>query len=922
METFNGLQVSKQNSFIFSANCCIFGMNEHKLKMKNIIYALIVCFGFCKINAQVVTAASTPTNLVQNVLLGTGVTASNITYTGYANAISSFTASASTNLGISSGVYLTSGSYLQNDPLGFGGGQDGPLGPSSNFQSISNGAAGDPYLDAISGNTTFDAAILEFDFVPQSDTVKFRYTFGSEEYNDYVGSTVNDAFAFVLSGVSTPLAPVNLALIPGSAIPVSINTVNNGNSFAASTGPCTNCAYFRDNFNGTIDVTYDGMTVVLTAVHPVICGETYHIKIMISDAGDEAFDSGVFLEAGSFSSSVPLSIATSVNGNYNDTIAAEGCDQIKLDFIRSLTDTANATSYTVTIGGSAVNGIDYTTLSSTINFPVGEDTVSYILNPLADANVEAMENVSITISNITVCGLVTSVTYNFYIEDTPPIVVTASNDTTICPGVSASLFATASGGSGTPYTYTWTGGLGAGTNVVATPNSTTTYTVTVDDNCPSSPAVSEQITINVVPTFVLSIPNQDTVFCSNEGVVNINAVTTPATPGTWSVLTGLTDLGGGQASINTSLAPLGNSTLIFTAGGAGGCGDKDTVTIVINPFVGSSFNAIPSFCANSTSVTANPLNTGGVWYLDNVIFNGTVDPTLLTVGTHDIKYVIGGPTCPDSTTQQFTVNPLPIIDFTVDTTEGCLVGGNVFSFQSVLTNPTVAGGTYNWSFNGTANSTLQNPVHLFSQAGTYNVSLNYTDPNGCQGSVAHNSFITVHPMPVANFYASNYSPSDIEPEVNFINTSSGAISYVWNIADLDTFTTTNANYTFDNSGIYPITLIATNQFNCTDTITQEIEYTIDFTFYVPNSFTPNKNYGLNSTFHAECVGINYTQGYTMLIYDRWGEKLYETTDYYSGWNGTKNNSGGKTFQDVYIYKFTFKDLKGRTYTRTGTVTLL
>jgi hypothetical protein len=219
---------------------------------------------------------------VQNVLLGAGVTASNITYTGYANSISSFSASGATNLGIGSGLYLTSGSYLQNDPLGFGGGQDGPLGPSSNFQSVICNTPGDPYLDAISGNTTFDAAILEFDFIPQSDTVKFRYTFGSEEYNDFVSSGpggVNDAFAFVLTGVSTVLPPTNLALIPGTATPVSIFTVNNGNSFGVSTGPCLNCAYYRDNINNGIDVVYDGLTVVLTATHPVFVEKRIILKL-------------------------------------------------------------------------------------------------------------------------------------------------------------------------------------------------------------------------------------------------------------------------------------------------------------------------------------------------------------------------------------------------------------------------------------------------------------------------------------------------------------------------------------------------------------------------------------------------------------------------------------------------------------------
>lgn len=299
--------------------------------MKKFLLATLLVFVFYKGNAQVTTNTSyTPTSLVNTVLLGGGVAAFNVTYTGYPNAIARFDATAGTNLGFTSGVYLTSGSVLAVDPLGWGG-PDGPAGPSSSLQSLSQYYPGDADLNALlsalncAPMTTTDAAVLEFDFIPVTDTIQFQYRFGSEEYNDYVGDLCtgtsfefNDVFAFYLQGVTTPFPKTNIALIPGTSTPVSIYTVNNGNSFGASMGPCMNCAYYVDNYTGPINVVYDGLTTILTAVALVVPGQTYHIKLAVADAVDNAYDSGVFLKANSFTS-FPLPVTlVNFNGNCNN----------------------------------------------------------------------------------------------------------------------------------------------------------------------------------------------------------------------------------------------------------------------------------------------------------------------------------------------------------------------------------------------------------------------------------------------------------------------------------------------------------------------------------------------------------------------------------------------------------------------------
>ncbi|MBL0050718.1 MAG: choice-of-anchor L domain-containing protein [Bacteroidetes bacterium] len=170
----------------------------------------------------------TPQQLVQNVLLGSGITAFNITYTGAPNAIGSFNG-ANSNIGIGSGVIMTSGD-IANAP-----------GPNNlGGAGTPNQTAGDNDLNNLGGGNTFDGCILEFDFIPLSNDIKFNFAFGSEEYNEFVNTSFNDVFAFFLSGPGI-VGLKNIALIPNTTLPVSINNINNGN---ANAGPCMNCTYF------------------------------------------------------------------------------------------------------------------------------------------------------------------------------------------------------------------------------------------------------------------------------------------------------------------------------------------------------------------------------------------------------------------------------------------------------------------------------------------------------------------------------------------------------------------------------------------------------------------------------------------------------------------------------------------------------
>lgn len=261
---------------------------------KNITPSLLwMGLAFASSSFALSTDATFTANDLANTMLGDGVTISNVTYTGAPAAAGIFT-DGNSSIGFDSGIILSSGDIAN------------VIGPNvDDGITTDNGQAGDTDLNTlIPGFTTNDAAVLEFDFsvdpVPGGSlepvTVSFQYVFASDEYNEFVNSKYNDVFGFFVNGN-------NIALVPGTTIPVSINNVNSENPYnPASTFP-TAVYYVNndlDDGGGSIDTEMDGLTVVLNAEVSVVPGETNHMKLAIADAGDYILDSNVFIKAGSF----------------------------------------------------------------------------------------------------------------------------------------------------------------------------------------------------------------------------------------------------------------------------------------------------------------------------------------------------------------------------------------------------------------------------------------------------------------------------------------------------------------------------------------------------------------------------------------------------------------------------------------------
>ena len=276
----------------------------------SLIFSFISLLVYSQITLDNNAPNDNPTYLINDVLLGGGIIASNHSYQGDSVQIGYFDAT-NTNLGINSGIVMATGDIIVLDPFytGFGA-TISNIVTDPDLLNVANSVPPllpSPFTNSFTVGSINDVAVLEFDFVPTSDSLSFEYVFGSEEYFGFENSQYNDVFGFFLSGpgISGPFSSpafhpngsVNLAIVPGSSpeLPITISSVN-------SVTPI-NDQYFVDNTGGLDTIaSADGYTTVLTAYAAVQCGETYHIRLAIADGTDPGLSSFVWLQAGSFAS--------------------------------------------------------------------------------------------------------------------------------------------------------------------------------------------------------------------------------------------------------------------------------------------------------------------------------------------------------------------------------------------------------------------------------------------------------------------------------------------------------------------------------------------------------------------------------------------------------------------------------------------
>lgn len=763
-----------------------------------------------RVNAQLTFNNGLTAQAIAQMLAGPGVTISNATLNCAASGIGSF--SGTSSIGFTSGILLTTGSTAVASP-----------NTSSSSAGACNNTPGDPQLNSLAGATTYDACALEFDIIPLCDTLTFKYVFGSEEYPEYVNSGYNDAFAFYVSGPGITGQP-NIAKLPGTSTFVTIDNVNSG----------ANSQYYVANSGSSIE--YDGYTSGLTAWTLVQPCQTYHVKIVIADAGDCVFDSGVFLEAGS------LQCATVVSAQATIQNAIEGCQDGSIEFCRPAPATSPVT-INFTIAGTAINGTDYTTITTSVTIPAGQLCATIPIVPIADGVTEANETVKI-IYQPGPCPMMDTIT--IVLSDSSPL--NAGPDTTFCTGGSATIGIPALSG----VTYSWSPATGLSSSTSSNPTVTltnggtgpltTNYVLTATAGvCVSTDTVAATVT----PPSSADAGIDQTV-CSLTAVLS-GVISGAATMGTWSGGTGTFNPNNnslnGTYTFSTAELSAGTATLTLTTDDPpGAClAASDQITFTISTPTSVSAGNDQTICIGNTVTLAGSIvgiSTSGIWSGGTGTYNpDNTSPTAVYTpsaaegnsGTVTLTYSPDGPSgaCASANDQMIiTINPIPTAN--AGSGEYVCLGSDITLSGSIggsATSGTWSGGTGTYSPNNTTLNAVYTPSAAEYAADLVELTLTTNDPIGpCTFSTSNVTF-HFYENPVVNFTAGDSAGCPVHC-TDFTNSSTiggGAsiVSLNWDFGDDGPASSEqNPFRCFSESGFYDITLTATSNNGCASLLTQ------------------------------------------------------------------------------------------------------
>lgn len=598
-----------------------------------------------------INTSYTPQQLVEDYLIGPGITVSNVTYRGQLQQFAYFSNGNTTALGMDEGIILCTGNATQ-------------INQSGNIQmSTGLGGNGVPELDAIINNPTYDTndgAVLEFDFIPQDTMLSFYYIFGSEEYPEFVCSSFNDIFAFLISGINPAggmYVDENIALIPGTSLPVAINTVNSGvpgGSYPAS--GCTSLAYsslYVNNNNSSQKPVFDGFTVPLVAIAKVIPCQTYHIKLCIADVSDGVWDSGVFLKRNSFMTNQPVINIASPYAS-QDTMY-EGCSPIEIT-ISHPDPVPYPTNIYLGLSGTATIGTDCSNLPSIVTIPADSTSVTYTLYAYSDTLDEGDESIIIVIGGY--CGIISSDT--IWIKDNPFKVYLS--DSEICEGdVPVTLTPTVVEGK-YPLSFLWNTGATLG-SIAVYPDSTTNYSVTVTDSLSCNATAEATITVNPLPNVFIS--PDDTSVC---GGSSVDLIAYGADNYIWS---------NGFSGDTLTISPYNSTTYYVTGTTEAGCTNSAQATIDIIPYPNIVISASPpAICVGESS----KLRASGA---DNFVWN-TGDSTNQIIVAPEIttNYNVTGYIQSCSQTANITLEVYPSPDVILTVSETHILQGDVIELQA------------------------------------------------------------------------------------------------------------------------------------------------------------------------------------------------------------------------------------------------
>lgn len=479
--------------------------------------------------------------------------------------------------------------------------------------------------------------------------------------------------------------------------------------------------------------------------------------------------------------------------------------------------------------------------------------------------------------------------------------------------------ATASATAGTPaYTYSWlpnpgngqgtsvAGGLGAGS-----------YTCIIKD---SSGCLSAAVITLTQPSQVTVAPMTAPIICISQ-CTPLTASGNGGTPGytySWTL--------NGTAS-TSPVCPPATSIYTVVATDNNNCASvPTTVTVTVRPPLHIVAAPGASVCPGGAD-TLHALGTGGngtytySWYpaagLSTTSGPNPVASPALT-STYTVVISDGCTLPPDSTTVTVTLYPSPVALVTAPDTAGC--APLTVNFTSSLT---PACNSAQWNFGdgkqGTGCTTIS---HIYTSSGLYPVNVQFSDTHQCKTSFSKTAWINVYPLPTALFSVAPQPTTILSPELFFTNNTVDSCTWVWKFGTPlnDSSILKNTSYTYKDTGCYPVMLVAKNMRGCVDTSRTTVCIDPEFTFYAPNSFTPNGD-GLNDVWMPKGQGIDLNN-YSLAIYDRWGNLVFSTNVWGQGWDGqvAKGTPGAQI--DTYVWRVDVKDFSRQNHTFKGICSII
>lgn len=653
--------------------------------------------------------------------------------------------------------------------------------------------------------------------------------------------------------------------------------------------------------NGTAAVTVTVNPYPVVSVTPLTTTVCAGVTTTLTAAGANSYTwspaTGLSATTGTNVDATPLVTTTyTVTGDNNGCTATATAD-INIDPTPTLVLSPDVTicegqTTTLTAGGTGANSYDWTPATG----------LSAVTGTSVDANPATNTTYTITaVGNVCNATGTIEVTVNPY-----PVINVSPASATICEGETQTF--TASGAAA----FTWSPGTGLSSTtdaiVDANPITTTTYEV-IGSDAGCNDTIDVTLTVNPIPVTTVS---PDVTICSG---TSTPLVAGGATTYVWSPTTGLSS----GTNPNVTADPATTTTYTVT-GTSNSCSSSVDVTVTVNPT--PSVGVLPltyAYCeGGSVDLEAYGADTY-VWSPATGLSattgtNVTANPSVTTT------YTITGTSlgCIDDETITVSVYPNPVVDFSASDTVGCQPLCVDFTNNSTISSGNIAG--YFWTLGDGTTSTATTLSHCYSDTGVYTVELTATSDNNCVTKLTKQGYITVNPLPVANFNFTPETASILDPTIQFGDQSNGATEWYWYFGDGDSInnliTTPEHVYPTNQHGTYTATLLVVNQFGCTDEITHDVVITPVVTLYIPNAFSPNSN-RINDNFYAYGEGITE---FEMIILNRWGEYLFRSQDMNIGWDGTFN--GIEVPNDVYVYVVNYVGVDDSNGTKRGMVTVV